>query len=672
MLFALTLLLSAALVFLIQPMLAKQLLPLLGGGAAVWTACMLFFQTMLLAGYSYAHLLGRCCSPLRQRNIHSVLLLLSAIWLAFLLPERDSLNSEQPLITLLIFLLQSIGLPYLLLSATGPLLQHWFAGLQHNKSPYVLYAVSNVGSLVGLLCYPFIVEPLLPLAAQWQLWLGCYAVFTLSILLLMWRLLPGLLPTYRAGALKLRQAGALQWLALSACGVILLLSVTQQITQNIAPVPFLWVLPLGLYLLSYILAFKWPGGSQRQIWLYVFCLNLIIGLALFYFGRQFDVLSQLIFYLLILFSGCMLCHLGLARTAPQSSHLTAFYFWLALGGALGSLLMNLLLPLLFVRQYEFLLVMLAIALLSLRPELKQKPVYQLVTAAALLLFGSMVWLAERAPGTADVFSGRNFYGSVQVRDIRLNNMLQRQLIDGTTSHGSQYLAPPLSAQAQSYYRTGSGGALALEYFLAEDASRSAAQIQQRQLGLIGLGAGALAVYAKPGDKMTFYEINPLVITAATEYFSYLSDSAAEVEIVPGDGRLQLQHQLQSGSRQFDVLVLDAFSSDSVPQHLLTKEAMQLYWQHLLSDGVLAVHVSNNYLDLSALLRNHAVWLDKQAYFFSLPAQQYQPATQWILLTSNQRFTTQRDIQQAIIPWAQAAQPGLMWTDDFSNLLQILK
>ncbi|HSG52422.1 MAG TPA: hypothetical protein VLA40_09970, partial [Rheinheimera sp.] len=251
MLFALTLLLSAALVFLIQPLLAKQLLPLLGGGAAVWTACMLFFQTMLLAGYSYAHLLGRFCNPQQQRAVHSVLLLLSAVWLLFLLPDSSMLSNNSPLLTLLVFLLQTIGLPYVLLSATGPILQHWFAGLQDGKSPYVLYVVSNVGSLVGLLCYPFIVEPLLPLSAQWQLWLGTYALFVGSILLLMWRVLGKLPFSYRAGALKLKQAGALRWLALSGCGVMLLLSVTQQITQNIAPVPFLWVLPLALYLLSY-------------------------------------------------------------------------------------------------------------------------------------------------------------------------------------------------------------------------------------------------------------------------------------------------------------------------------------------------------------------------------------------------------------------------------------
>ncbi|HSG52747.1 MAG TPA: fused MFS/spermidine synthase, partial [Rheinheimera sp.] len=427
-----------------------------------------------------------------------------------------------------------------------------------------------------------------------------------------------------------------------------------------------------LYLLSYILAFKWPQTAQRHVWLYVFCLNLIIALALFYFGRQFDVLSQLIFYLLILFSGCMLCHLELARTAPHRQQLTGFYFWLALGGAAGSLLMNLLVPLLFVRQYEFLLVILAIALLVLAPQLKQKPLYQLLTGLTVLLLSTVVWLAERSPGTADVFSGRNFYGSVQVRDIKINAALQRQLIDGTTSHGSQYLAPPLSLQAQSYYRERSGGALALQHFLPALPTRSSAQLQQRHVGLIGLGAGALAVYGKRGDSMTFYEINPLVITAASEYFTYLRDSAAQVNIVSGDGRLQLQKQLQAGSQQFDVLVLDAFSSDSVPQHLLTKEAMQLYWQHLMSDGVLAVHVSNNYLDLTTLLRNHAAWLNKDAHFFSLPAQHPQPATQWVLISANKRFAAQPVIQQAITPWPQRQNPTLMWTDDFSNLLQILK
>lgn len=672
MLFGLSVLLSAALVFLIQPLLAKQLLPYFGGGAAVWTACMLFFQTLLLGGYAYAYLLSRHLSPLQQRNLHSVLLIAALAVSAGNITLPDASAGAVPLAAILLYLLKIAGLPYLLLSATGPLVQHWFAHLNSQSSPYRLYALSNIGSVAGLLCYPFLLEPLLQLNSQWQLWLGGLSVFVGCMLLLLWRAVPKLAATVRAQPLQLKQHAALRWLALSACGVILLLAVTQQLTQNITPVPFLWVIPLLLYLLSFILVFASPRFYQRSIWLYVFCLNLLIALALFYLGRQFDVASQLLFYLLILFSGCMLCHGELARSKPEPAALTAFYFWLALGGAVGSLLMNLLLPLLFVRQYEFLLVLLSIYLLVLLPLVAAKPIQRLAVWSVAAVLTLAVVALEYHSEQQTVFSGRNFYGSVQVRDVMLEGENQRQLIDGTTSHGSQFTRAPLSDKAQSYYRDGSGAALAIEYFLPASLERSAAQLQQRHIGLIGLGAGALAAYGRAGNSFSFYEINPLVIEAAQQHFSYLADSDAEIILHSGDGRLLLADQLKDGSQQFDVLVLDAFSSDSIPQHLLTAEAMQLYWQHLQTDGVLAVHVSNNYLDLTALLRNHATALQKQAYFFALPAQGFQPATEWVLITANSRFANQPVIRQAVKSWPTADNPKLMWTDSYSNLLQLLK
>ena len=673
MIFALTLLLSAALVFLVQPLLAKQLLPALGGGAVVWTACMLFFQTMLLLGYSYAHLLGRFLAPLQQRMLHSSLVLVSVIWLVTV-PEADlTLTVEShPQWQVWRYLLLSIGLPYLLLSATAPLVQHWFAGVYQGKSPYMLYALSNVGSVLGLLCYPFLLEPLLALDAQFIGWQAGFVLFALLLLVLLWRFAGKLPADYRAAAMQLKQRALWRWLALSACGVVLLLSVTQQLTQNIAPVPFLWVLPLLLYLLSYILAFAGKRWYQRQIWLYVFCINLVVALALFYVGRQFDVTSQLAFYLLILFSGCMLCHGELAHSAPERSGLTAFYFWLALGGALGSVLMNLLLPLLFVRQFEFLLVLVLICALVLTPLMRQQRRWQLLGGAIVLLFGTTVWLAEQYMVSKPLFSGRNFYGSVQVTEQQVAGQLQRVLIDGTTSHGSQFLSPPLSNQAQSYYRQGSGAALALQHFIPSSPRRTAAQLRYRNIGLVGLGSGALAVYGQPGDSMTFFEINPLVVTAASNYFSYLSDSAAEVTIATGDGRQLLAQRANSDAAPFDILVLDAFSSDSIPQHLLTAEAMQLYWQQLAEDGILAIHVSNNYLDLTALLRNHAQNLAKQSYFFALPETPGQTATEWVLITNNRRFSEQAVIQQARRPWPTPENANIMWRDNYSNLLQLLK
>ncbi|KKO44709.1 hypothetical protein WG68_14280 [Arsukibacterium ikkense] len=680
-LFPLTILVSAALLFLVQPMLAKQLLPYFGGGAAVWTACMLFFQSLLLAGYGYAHLLSRYLAPKQQRLVHSCLLLLALaslplLWQAKLNPQVLA----SPLAAILLLLTLTVGLPYLLLSATGPLLQHWFAGRFPLRSPYRLYALSNLGSLGGLLAYPFVLEPLFSLSQQRQYWVMGFVLFALCCLALMWRELGQLSPAIRAVSARLNKRYALRWLALSACGVVLLLAVTQQLTQNVPPVPFLWVLPLCLYLASYIVVFNKPAWYQRGLWLYLFCLSMVFALLLFYLGRQFDLISQLLLYLTILLSGCMLCHGELARLKPAPQYLTGFYLLLAAGGVLGSAAVNLVAPLLFSQYWEFLLVMLAIYLLLLWPEETSKPRWQQgLWLSGAAVFALSVLGLEWQLGQHNVYSERNFYGSLLVRDLTVideagNGQLQRQLIDGTTSHGAQYLAPPLAATAQSYYRPGTGAALAMQHFLPSALSRNINQLQQRKFGLVGLGAGALAVYGKPGDTMLFYELNPAVIKVATEYFSYLRDSAASIEIIAGDARLTLTEQLstQQQSGQFDVLVLDAFSSDSIPQHLLTIEAMQLYWQHLQSDGVLAVHVSNNYLDLTSLLRNQAASMGQQAYFIATQAAGINPAAEWVLITSNQRFMQQPIIQQALSPWPTPLNSDVSWTDQRSNLLQVLK
>jgi len=579
-----------------------------------------------------------------------------------------------PLAAILLLLSLMVGLPYLLLSATGPLLQHWFASRFPLRSPYRLYALSNLGSLGGLLAYPFVVDPLFSLNEQRQYWVLGFVLFALTCLLLMWRELGQLSPAIRAVSARLNKQYTLRWLALSACGVVLLLAITQQLTQNVPPVPFLWVLPLGLYLLSYIVVFNKPAWYQRGLWLYLFCLSMVFGLLLFYLGRQFDLISQLLLYLTILFSGCMLCHGDLARLKPEPQYLTGYYLLLAAGGVLGSAAVNLLAPLLFDQYWEFLLVLLAIYLLLLWPDSGAKPRWQQgLWLSGGLLFGLSIIALEWQLGQHNVYSERNFYGSLVVRDLNVNGQLQRQLIDGTTSHGAQYLEPPLSGTAQSYYRPGTGAALALQHFLPAAPTRNISQLQQRNFGLVGLGAGALAVYGKPGDSLLFFELNPAVIKVATEYFSYLADSPATVDIVPGDARLTLAAELaQHGSKQFDVLVLDAFSSDSIPQHLLTIEAMQLYWQHLQSDGVLAVHVSNNYLDLTSLLRNQAATLGLTAYFIATDAQGINPAAQWVLITANQRFISQPVIQQALSPWPSTLNPDVSWTDQRSNLLQVLK
>ncbi len=674
-LFAITIFLSALLLFLIQPLAARWLLPYYGGGAAVWTACMLFFQLMLLAGYSYAHWLTHRLSLQQQRTVHGSLVLLALLWLwwagsAVSAPEP----SAYPLLSILSWLLLLFGLPLLVIAASAPLVQRWFADRFPLRSPYRLYALSNVGSLGALLSYPFIVEPWLPLSLQffgWQ-W-GFTGLALLLLVLLRWQLPKASATSEAVAAASTWQWG--YWLSLSAAGVVLLLAVTQQLTQNVPPVPFLWVVPLALYLLSFILVFNREHWYQRAIWLYLFGIGLVLSLVLIHFGRLFDLYSQLALYLLILFSGCMLCHGELARLKPAASQLTRFYLAMALGGVLGGLLVNLLAPALLNDFHEFPVVLLAILLLAVLPWQRQLVLWRKVAwlggAASFALLA--IWL-HLLLNQFTVHQQRNFYGSLVVRDIPVAGELQRILIDGTTSHGAQYLAEDKRQQALSYYRPGTGVALALQYHQPELSASDGTKNAGRHFGMVGLGAGTLAVYGEAEDRIQFYELNPAVISTAQQHFSYLADSAATIEVLLGDGRLVLQQQLQQqGSQQFDVLVLDAFSSDAIPQHLLTREAFALYLQHLRADGVLAVHISNNYLDLTSVVRNHAHHFGLEALFFHTPADSQNPAaTEWVLLTTNQDFIRQEAIQQAAGNWPTPLNPAIQWTDDFSNLLRVLK
>lgn len=678
-LFPVVILLSAALLFMVQPMLAHLLLPYFGGGAQVWAACLLFFQSLLLAGYGYAHLLTRFASMRQQGLIHSVMLVLALCTLPWLLQPNLSSEATSPLWGILTLLTLTIGLPYLLLSATGPLLQYWFAARFPLRSAYRLYALSNLGSFAGLLLYPFVLEPYLPLATQRLYWALGFVVFALGLLLLVWQVLLSkssiALTKVAVAPLSLQGQPWLRWLGLSVCGVVLLLAVTQQLTQNVPPVPFLWIVPLALYLLSFTLVFNRDSWYQRSVWLYLFAISLVMALLLYYLGRQFDLFSQLVLYLVLLFSGCMLCHGELARSKPAHGALTAFYLILAAGGVLAGVLVNILAPLLFSKYWEFPLVLLAILWLVSLSQWRQQAFWQnTVSALGGVLFIGCFMLAEHWLGQHDVAKSRNFYGSLTVRDVQIQGQWQRQLIDGTTSHGAQYLTPELTQTPLSYYRPATGVALAIKHFLPADPNRSASQLQQRQLGLVGLGAGALAAYGRPGDSIYFYEINPAVIAAATQHFSYVADSAAEVEIYTGDARLVLAEQWQQqGSKQFDILVLDAFSSDAIPMHLLTREAMALYWQHLLPDGVLAVHISNNYLDLTSVLRNQAEQLGLTALFIPTAADNANPAaTEWVLLSRNERFLNQEVLRQASRPWPRPLRQSVQWTDQHSDLLSVLK
>lgn len=702
-----TIFISAFLLFQVQPFIAKVILPLFGGGAAVWTSCMLFFQGALLLGYLYAHCLAQLKSTKAQLLIHAGLLLLSLAWLPNDVAALKSLPlSGEPLGDIVYLLALAVGLPYFALSATGPLVQHWLA--LSNKiqpplgasapQPYRLYSLSNAGSLLALISYPFIIEPLMSLSFQGQYWSFIYSFFVIGFILLLWQFyqkfgqeksnqdqVENVNQSTDNSAISFNRRlsqGAL-WLLLSAFGVILLIATTNAMSQNVPPVPFLWILPLAIYLITFIIAFDNAKWYIRWYWFAFFILSAFAGIIMHFIGSQFDIVSQLFIYSFILLASCMICHGELANLKPETKRLTQFYLLMSLGGFLGSLLVSILAPQLFSQFTEFPLaiigtLVLFIACLSFNYQsspqigLFKKPtvfsVLALITLGFILLFTQLDGLFNRHI----IAQQRNFYGLLSVVDVEVNGKQERRLIDGTTSHGTQALTSNLALTPKSYYRENTGVALALEQPLMINQT-----IMPKHVGFIGLGAGTLAAYGQLGERYHFFELNPAVVDYAQQYFSYLADSKAEFTISLGDGRLQLQQQLNDGqSAEFDVLVLDAFSGDAIPAHLLTQEAFSVYWQHLKPNGILAMHISNSHLDLTGLSQSLARSVDRQALYFHTPATEIEPnEAQWVIVTNNKSFISSYKVKKYLTPWpinASGDYQSILWTDDYSNLLSVLK
>jgi spermidine synthase len=654
------------LLFQIQPMIAKMILPWFGGSAAVWITCMLFFQCALLLGYLYAHLLAQRLGVRSQALVHVLLaaggLLLLPVGPA---PSWKPLGPEDPILHILALLAASIGLPYVVLSATSPLLQAWYARRNAAGLPYRLFALSNLASLLGLVAYPFLVEPNLTLGAQSRLWSAGYALFVLL--------------TLAAAAAGLRRGGAAPlpapegpvagpeptaadralWLAWSGCGVVLLLSVTNHLTQNVAPVPFLWILPLGLYLLSFILCFNLEQAYIRSIYLGPIAIVLVgMSFAILRYNSTTPLGLVLGVFSACLFGGCMFCHGELSRRKPSPRHLTGYYLMIALGGALGGVLVGVAAPLLFRGTLELPLAVAACAALLVFVHRREgRANLALAAATGLVVATVMAWHVYDY-GSDAVAMGRNFYGSLRVKLSNAGTDYEsRVLVHGTVAHGVQFTDPSLRAVTTAYYGPASGAALALKS-LGERPLR---------VGLVGLGVGTLAAYSRPGDVYRFYEINPMVETFARSEFTFLADAAATVAVVPGDARLALERE---ADQRYDVLVVDAFSGDAVPAHLLTIEAMRLYFRHLAPEGVLALHLSNNHLDLipvaDALVRalgKHALLVDSE------PEQEEVFGAKWVLVASAP-LQAPEIVAAAEALWSR---PGLRaWTDDYSNLFEILK
>jgi hypothetical protein len=729
-LFSATLFVSAALSFGIQPMIGKMVLPLLGGVPAVWNTCMLFFQSTLLLGYAYVHWSTRWSGSRYHAVSHLGLMLLPAAVLPISISQRmiGSLPTDaNPIPWLLVFLALTAGLPLLVVSATAPLLQKWFASTTHPDAgnPYFLYAASNAGSLLGLLGYPILIEPRLRLAQQSRFWTVGYGILIVLMLCCAVTTWHRKVPTsgFDTGAgIDLENVQPVtrrrrsRWMLLAFVPSSLMLGVTTYITTDVAPIPLLWVLPLGLYLLTFILVF-----ARRPLlapsWLgRVLCLLTVMLIICMIAEVTQPALLIVTLHLLMFFSAAMVCHSELAKDRPASARLTDFYLCLSVGGVMGGIMNALLAPLIFRRVWEYPLIMvLACAVRPLTPTIQsQKPWQKLLwplgiallmaglilslrnssatlsPLATIAIFGIPAVLAYRlvkrpaqfALSLAAMLAASNLYASSQGRILHIERdffgVLRvttdpqgkfHQIVQGNTVHGRQSVDPSRATEPLAYYhRTGPVGQV-FEVFNATPAAP--------RVAIVGLGAGTLACYAQPGQDWTFYEIDPAVqrIAADPTYFTYLKySSARNLNVVLGDARLQLR---EAPERHYGLLILDAFSSDAIPVHLLTREAMRLYLEKLADHGLIALHISNRRLDLKPVVANLAndarlVSLNRDDLAISATeTAQGKEASQWVVLARAKEDLGTLPSDRRWQPLSTHASFGL-WTDDFSNIISLLK
>jgi len=669
-LYAVTIFLSAFLLFQVQPLIAKMILPWFGGTAAVWTICMLFFQVLLLAGYVYSHAYVRLRVPAR-RYVHIVLLALAAVTLPLAASAAwKPSGGDDPTWRILGLLATSVGLPYFILSTTGPLVQAWHARSHPGATPYRLFALSNLGSMLALLSYPIVVEPMLALGNQAAIWSAGFVVFALLCGLLAWRSRSADAPLSLDGEAE-KPGPGLQalWAGLAACASTLLLAFTGHMTLNIAAIPFLWVLPLALYLLSFVLCFEASGWYRR--WLFLPLLGAgFAAVCVTLFQSNPSIWTLVPLYLATLFAACMVCHGELARSKPHPAYLTDFYLMGALGGALGGVFVGLLAPAVFRDLYELPAGMIALCILVVIALLRdpQSPLQgrwqapARITCLVLMLALSFTLTRVYRNNSADArIISRNFYGVLNVSDSGEGPDAMRYLSHGTIIHGKQFLEPDRRDWPTTYYGPESGIGLVI---------RDAGSRGPLRVGVVGLGTGTLAAYGRPGDVFRFYDINPKVVELARSEFTFLGDSQAKVEMAVGDARLSLERE---PAQNFDVLALDAFSSDAIPVHLLTVEAVRGYLRHLKPGGVLAVHVSNRYLDLVPVMQQVARHFSLELREAENPDDDDKGVFQsdWALLSASPAAFEGKLLR--IAAGRVITEPRVrLWTDDYSDLYRILK
>ena len=656
-------------------MMGRYILPWFGGGPAVWTACLLFFQTFLLAGYAYAHWLGSLSNVRWQVRVH-VTLLAASLLLLPISPRADmwkSVAGGDPLARILLLLTVTVGGPYFLLSATAPLLQRWFTFSASTQSPWRLYALSNFGSFLALLGYPFAIEPFLRLRVQGWIWSGGYVLFVAACIWTAALVRPALSASTDGDASpRPNITTVLFWLGLSTCGSVLLVATTNQISEDIAVSPFLWVAALAIYLLTFVLAFESDRFYRRTAFAVAAGIAAPVACMLPAASVSLSLRLQLVLYLAAQFIVCMLCHGELARSRPRPRYLTQFYLTIAAGGALGGVFVALIAPRIFTEFNEYQIGLAGACLLGFVGWLRSGALAQWTRSnlairlplMALLIGGLTAIVATTTSGKLGaVASARNFYGILRVMERFDDNGAFRELQHGRTRHGMEYLAPKQRDLPTTYYGPHSGIAIALNAIDKPD----------RSIAVVGLGTGTLAIWGHTGDTFRFYEINPDVEPIARDWFSFLRDSKAQTRVVLGDARVQLASELAQGqSHDFDLIAVDAFSSDSIPMHLLTAECADLYRQRLAPGGVLALHISNRVLNLDPVARGVAQHLGWTAVEISASedAATGESASRWVLITSNSRFIQSAGLSRRDSKWSGRA--PITWTDDYASLWHVLK
>lgn len=705
--YALAIFTSAFLLFGVQPLAGRYALPWYGGTPGVWTACMLFFQVALLGGYAYAHGLASRLAPRTQARVHLGLLAVAVavlgartLWEGSPVapgPEWRPTGTDLPVLRLLAMLAATIGLPFFVLSTTGPLLQSWFARARPGRSPYPLYALSNVGSLLALLGYPFLVEPWVGRGTQAWGWGAGFVLFAVACAVCAVDVIRNAPATGTPAVTDVAESATgaeprpslrltLTWLGLSACASVLLLATTNQLSQDVAAGPFLWVLPLAIYLLTFILAFSRESFYSRAL-----CSVLLIasgaGVAHSQTAGPHAALAlQLSAYATALFAGCMVCHGELYRLRPSTRHLSAFYLWVSAGGVLGGLFVSIGATALFRAYWEYPLSLGLCCVVALVGMAQQPPAETRSLRVRRVLRGAMLAIVAlnlvitvgRELGRAR-FSARNFFGVVRVMEQSADDPKEHlySLRHGAITHGWQYVAPERRRKPTTYFTGESGLGLAIT---EQRRLREAVGLPPGlRVGVLGLGVGTSAALLEAEDSGRFYEINPVVIALAQGeggFFSFLQDTAARVEVVEGDARISLEQELERGEPQrFDLLALDTFSSDAIPVHLLTQEAVALYKQHLAPHGVLALHISNVHLDLMPVTLAHARALGLHSTFVFHDTTQDALRSNWMLLSPDREFSWGPTFTRAnarVRRLGLRGEPDFTWTDEQSSVLHALR